>query len=101
MAKRRLAPSDIGPVAVGMVPVQRAPIPLGRRFLQICISAAAETLTEEGLTPAQLGVLVTLSPVTGEPDMDQNGVAARLGIDRARVSQLLDEIDAMGLVDRR
>jgi DNA-binding MarR family transcriptional regulator len=39
--------------------------------------------------------------VTGEPDIDQNGLAARLGIDRARVSQLLDEIDAMGLVDRR
>jgi DNA-binding MarR family transcriptional regulator len=74
---------------------------LGRRFLHICITAAAETLTEEGITPGQLGVLVNLSPVTGEPDIDQNGLAARLGIDRARVSQLLDEIDAMGLVDRR
>jgi DNA-binding MarR family transcriptional regulator len=91
----------IGTVASAVVPVQRAPIPLGRRFLQICVNAAAETLTEEGLTPAQLGVLVTLSAVTGQPDMDQNSVAARLGIDRARVSQLLDEIDAMGLVDRR
>jgi DNA-binding MarR family transcriptional regulator len=97
----RPTPAETGTVATGIVPVQRAPIPLGRRFLQICISAAAEALTQEGLTPAQLGVLVTLSPVTGQPDMDQNGVAARLGIDRARVSQLLDEIDAMGLVDRR
>jgi DNA-binding MarR family transcriptional regulator len=83
------------------IPVQRAPILLGRRFLQICTSAAAEALAEEGLTPGQLGVLVTLSSVTGEPNIDQNGLAARLGIDRARVSQLLDEIDGMGLVERR
>src|SRR5258707_1315687 len=108
MAKRRTsarpnrpAPAEIATVANGVVPVQRAPIPLGRRFLHICITAAAETLTEAGITPAQLGVLVNLSPVTGAPDIDQNGLAARLGIDRARVSQLLEEIDAMGLVDRR
>src|SRR5262245_346403 len=102
MAKpKRPKRMDNGKAATAMVPVQRAPIPLGRRFLQICSTAAAEALTKEGITPAQLGVLVTLSHVTGEPGIDQNGVAARLGIERARVSQLLDEIDALGLVDRR
>src|SRR4051812_10886973 len=108
MAKRRPparpnrpAPAEIKTGANGVVPVQRAPIPLGRRFLHICVTAAAQALTDESITPAQLGVLVNLSSVTGAPDIDQNGLAARLGIDRARVSQLLDEIDAMGLVDRR
>jgi len=98
---KRPRPTENGKVTTTVVPVQRAPIPLGRRFLQICSTAAAEALSEDGITPAQLGVLVTLSPVTGEPGIDQNGLAARLGIERARVSQLLDEIDTMGLVDRR
>jgi len=84
-----------------VLPVQRAPVSLGRRFLRICLTAAAETLTEEGITPAQLGVLVNLSSVTGTPDLDQNGLAERLGVARARASQLLDETDAMGLVVRR
>ena len=106
MAKRRQSAGShrrtrakTGTAATGGL--HRAPVHLGRRFLQICLTAAAEALIAEGVTPAQLGVLVNLSPVTGAPDLDQNALAARLGVARARVSQLLDEIDAMGLVDRR
>jgi DNA-binding MarR family transcriptional regulator len=83
------------------VPVRRTPISLARRFFQICTAAAAEAIAGDGLTPQQLGVLAYLNRQTGEPDIDQNGLAARLGIDRASTSALVDDLEAMGLVERR
>jgi DNA-binding MarR family transcriptional regulator len=85
----------------GGVPVRRSPISLARRFFQICTTAAAEAIAGERLTPLQLGVLAYLNKETGEPDIDQNGLAARLGIDRASTSAIVDELEAMGLVERR
>src|SRR5262245_10751103 len=85
----------------GGVPVRRTPISLARRFFQICTGASAEAIAGDGLTPLQLGVLAYLNPQTGEPDIDQNGLAARLGIDRASTSALVDDLEAMGLVERR
>src|SRR5262245_20398430 len=85
----------------GGVPVRRIPLSLARRFFQICTAAVAEGCAAYGLTPLQGGVLAYLNKVSGEPDTDQNGLAARLGIDRASTSQLVDELEAMGLVERR
>jgi DNA-binding MarR family transcriptional regulator len=85
----------------GGVPVRRSPIALARRFFQICTAASAEAIARDGLTPQQLGVLAYLNKQTGEPDIDQNGLAARLGIDRASTTALLDDLEAMGLVERR
>lgn len=79
----------------------RAPIPLARRLLQLCTTATAQAVASEGLKSGEFAVLVYLSRVTGEPGIDQNGLAARLGVDRARVSQLVDELEKRGLVDRR
>ena len=73
---------------------------LAHRFDQIA-AAAAEAWAAEGLTALQGGVLAHLNKVDGEPDIDQNGLAARLGIDRATASQLLYELEAKGLVERR
>src|SRR5262249_58303927 len=97
MAKRRESAGShrrtrakTGTAATGGV--HRAPVHLGRRFLQICLTAAAEALIAEGVTPAQLGVLVNLSPVTGAPDLDQNALAARLGAPPPPVSPVLAQI---------
>jgi DNA-binding MarR family transcriptional regulator len=96
-----MTPREIGTFASGGVPVRRNLISLARRLFQICTTAAAETLEGQGLTTLQFGTIVYLSKVTGQPDIDQNGLAARLGIDRASTSQIVEELVAMGLVDRR
>ena len=80
------------------IPVRLAPMPLARRFLQICTTAMAESLEGEDLTPLQYGVLAY---VWGEPDVDQIGLAARVGIDRTNVSLLVDQLEAKGLLVRR
>jgi DNA-binding MarR family transcriptional regulator len=95
------APADIGTFSSGGAPVRRTPIGLARLFFQICTAAAAEPLAVTGLTPLQFGALVYLSRETGEPDIEQNGLAARLGIDRASTSALIDELEASGFVERR
>lgn len=95
------AATEIGTFASGGVPVRRVLISLARRLFQVCATAAAGTLEETGLTTVQFGALVYLSKETGQPDIDQNGLAARLGIDRASTSQLVEELVRMGLVDRR
>lgn len=100
-ASIRLAPGDVVAFALGGVPVRRTPLSLARRFFQICMTVTAEGLVSEDLSPMQFGVLAYLSSVTGTPDIDQNGLAARLGIDRASTSQLVEHLAARGLVDRR
>jgi DNA-binding MarR family transcriptional regulator len=94
-------PVDIETFTSGEVRLRRTPLALARRFFQICTAAVAEALAGEDLTPPQMAVLVGLSKAIGEPGIDQNGLAARLGYDRARVSQLVDELEALGLIDRR
>ena len=49
----------------------------------------------------QFGSLVYLSRVTGEPEIDQSGLAARLGIVRANVSEIVKELEAKGLLEPR
>ena len=80
------------------IPVQPTPSALARRFHQICATVVAETLAGEELTPLQYAVLAYLYL---QPDIDQNGLAARLGVDRASTSQLVDHLEKAGLVDRR
>lgn len=84
-----------------VIPVRRTAMSLSRRFVQICTTAAADALADENLTPLESGVLAYLSRVRGEPDIDQNGLAARMGIDRSHVSLLVDRLVMRGLVDRR
>jgi DNA-binding MarR family transcriptional regulator len=100
-SRNRAVSAQIGTFACGGAPVRRTPIGLARLFFQICTTAAAEPLSQAGLTPLQFGALVYLSRETGEPDIDQNGLAARLGIDRASTSALVDELEAKGLLERR
>ena len=60
----------------------------------------AESIAETGLTPLQWGVLAYLSRITGEPGIDQNNLAARLGVDRNNASLLVEGLVAQGLVER-
>jgi DNA-binding MarR family transcriptional regulator len=58
----------------------------------------AASLDGAELTPLQYGVLAY---VWGEPDVDQVGLAARLGVDRTNASLLVDQLEAKGLIARR
>jgi DNA-binding MarR family transcriptional regulator len=80
------------------VPVHRIPTPLARRFHQICTTVLAEALAGSELMPMQFAVLRHLAD---EPDLEQNGLAMRLGIDRASTSQLVGQLEAMGVIERR
>jgi DNA-binding MarR family transcriptional regulator len=93
----RAAPPPSG-TASPDIPVQPTPSALARRFQQICATMVAEALAEENFTPTEYAVLAYLYV---HPDIDQNGLAARLGIDRASNSHLLDHLEKSGLVDRR
>lgn len=79
------------------VPVQPTPSAVARRFFQICTTVVAEALADEDLTPLQYAVLAYLYV---KPDIDQNGLAARLGVDRASTSQLVDQLVKGGLLER-
>ena len=81
--------------------VRRAPFPLARRFLQICTAAVAEPLAREDLMPLDMGVLAYLNRQNGEPNIDQNGLAAGLGIDRYSASLLVERLEKKGIVERR
>jgi DNA-binding MarR family transcriptional regulator len=80
------------------VPIKRIATPLARRFSQICTAVLADMTAEADLSPLQYAAL---SYLFDEPDIDQNGLAARLGVDRTSAGQLIDEMEAKGLVERR
>jgi DNA-binding MarR family transcriptional regulator len=82
-------------------PVRRVPTPLARRFYQICVALVSEAVVEGDLTAAQFSALPYLSRRIGEPGIDQNGLAARLGINRNHASLLVDELEEKGIVERR
>jgi hypothetical protein len=79
-------------------PIKRIATPLARRFSQICTAALADMTVEADLNPLQYAALSYLSD---EPDIDQNGLAARLGVDRTSVGQLVDQMEVKELVERR
>src|SRR5260221_4393666 len=102
MARRRGPITADRPVQVvtwsGGAPIRRVPIALARRFVQICLAVAAETLEGADLTPLQFAVLANLGD---ESNVDQNSLAARLGVDRNTASVLVEQLVKRGLIDRR
>jgi DNA-binding MarR family transcriptional regulator len=89
---------ELGP---GIPPVRRVATALARRFYQICVTLSADSVTEADLTPLQFAVLACLNKRNGEPGIDQNGLAARLGVERSHVSLLVEELGKRDLVERR
>ena len=104
-------PSDSGPARAGrsivvelgpgIPPVRRVATALARRFYQICVTLSADSVAAADLTPLQFAVLACLNKKNGEPGIDQNGLAARLGVERSHVSLLVEELGKRGLVERR
>ena len=80
------------------VPIRRNPVALARRLFQIGMAVAAEALGTTDLTPLQYAILAYLSD---EPDLDQAGLAARVGVDRTNIGLLAQQLEAKGLVSRR
>jgi MarR family transcriptional regulator, temperature-dependent positive regulator of motility len=90
-AKIVLSPDTIVP--------HRVPFPLARRLHQICAAVLAETIAGEEL-PAPLRYAV-LAVVDDFPGIDQRGLAMLAGVDRTNIGQIIDELEAKGLVERR
>jgi DNA-binding MarR family transcriptional regulator len=82
-------------------PVRRSPTALARRFYQMCVGMRAEGLDAADITPLEYGAMALLNRKDGEPGVDQNALAARLGVDRSHVSLVVEELGAKGLVERR
>jgi DNA-binding MarR family transcriptional regulator len=91
-------PVHFGP---GVPPVRRSPTALARRFYQMCMGMQAEVLANADLTSLQYGVMAILNRRYGEPGIDQNSLAARLGVERSHASLLVEEMAAKGLIERR
>jgi DNA-binding MarR family transcriptional regulator len=91
-----------GPVQLqsNIPPLRRATTALARRFHQICMTIVGAAMAEAEVTPLQFGVLAYLNGQDGEPGIDQNGLASRLGIERSHVSLLVEELGSRGLLDR-
>ncbi len=89
---------ELGP---GIPPVRRVATALARRFYQICVTLSADSVAAADLTPLQFAVVACLNKRNGEPGIDQNGLAARLGVERSHVSLLVEELGKRGLVERR
>jgi DNA-binding MarR family transcriptional regulator len=68
-------------------PLKRVATPLARRFAQICVAALADMTAEAGLNPPQYGALSYLFDAPN--------------IDRTSVGQLVDQLEAKGLLERR
>jgi DNA-binding MarR family transcriptional regulator len=65
------------------------------------VTLSADSVAAAELTPLQFAVLACLNKRNGQPGIDQNGLAARLGVERSHVSLLVEELGKRGLVERR
>jgi len=99
--KRLDDPGPLLPLAGGVPPVRRVPNALARRFFQICTTATAESVKDAGLTPLEFAIMAYINRQVGEPDIDQNCLAARLGIDRNNTSLHVERLETAGLLARR
>ncbi len=84
-----------------VAPVRNTPPALARRFYQICVTMVADSLADAQLTPLQIAAMAYLNRKNGEPGIDQNALAARLGVDRSHVTLLVEELAERRLIERR
>lgn len=82
-------------------PVRRSQTALARRFYQMCMGIQAEALATTDLTALQFAVIAILNRQNGEPGIDQNSLAARLGVERSHASLLVEELVTQRLIEQR
>ena len=97
VAKGSAPASREAPSALPLL-VNRVPAYLARRFQQICATIITESLAGEGITQLQLAVIACLDTL---PGIDQRRLAEALGVVAVNAGKLVDELEAMGLVERR
>src|SRR5258708_20997352 len=83
-----------------VAPVRRSTTALARRFCQMCMGMQADGLVAADLTALQYGAMSILNRTDGEPGIDQNSLAARLGVERSHASLLVEEMATKGLIER-
>jgi MarR family transcriptional regulator, temperature-dependent positive regulator of motility len=76
----------------------RVPFPLARRFNQICATVLAEILAEENMRPGGYSAIATIDDF---PGIDQRRLATTIGVDRTNAGQIVGELEARGLIERR
>ena len=97
----RSTASGIKTFMSGGVRLRRTPVALARRFFQIVTDAASEAIAAEGVKPQHLAALVVAQQRDRRPRHRSERARRAAGLERARVSQLVDEIEGLGLIDRR
>lgn len=78
--------------------LNRLPGYLARRFQQICAAMISESLAAEGLSQLEWAVLTCID---NRPGIDQRRLADALGIVPVNVGQIVDQLQAKGIVERR
>ena len=77
----------------------RVPFALARRLQQVCNTVLAEVLSgEEVSAPLAYHALALIDDF---PGIEQYRLAELMGIDRTNVGQVIDDLEAKGLVERR
>jgi DNA-binding MarR family transcriptional regulator len=102
MASEKMQPAWLrsGPVPNSIVP-HRVPFPLARCFQQICATAIAEMLANERTASPKLYPYPALACIQDAPGIDQARLAVMMGMDRASVGTLVDELEQAGLIKRQ
>jgi DNA-binding MarR family transcriptional regulator len=90
-AKFVLTPDTIVP--------HRIPFALARRLQQICHTVLVEILADEEVSAPM--TYHALALIEDFPGIDQSRLAVLMGIDRTNVGQIVDELEAKRLVQRR
>jgi DNA-binding MarR family transcriptional regulator len=74
------------------------PAYLARRLQLICATVVNEVVKSENLNPLQWAVLAHISRA---PDIDQSSLAEIASVDKTSIGRLVDQLEAMSLVERR
>jgi DNA-binding MarR family transcriptional regulator len=74
------------------------PAYLARRLQLICTAVVTEVVKSESLNMLQWAVLAHISRA---PDIDQSSLAEIASIDKTSIGRLVDQLEAMSLVERR
>lgn len=82
-------------------PIRRVPLAIARRFFQICNTAGAEAVAAADLTPLEFAVIAYVNSTDGEPNLDQNSLASRVGVDRNTISLLVRSLQSKELLEQR
>ncbi|WP_374444064.1 phosphotransferase [Stella sp.] len=88
------SPPENGTVAAP----HRVPGHLARRFYQVFVGVLSEVTASAGLLPLEYAALASLDE---RRDLDQKRLAEHIGIDTTSVRQVIEGLEAKGLLDRR